>query len=344
MNTNAQGPQGDLRVILVNGMKWRGRKLEYCLTREFAPMPARYHVVCTKRNADVHTVITSIFAKTQQRAETVRVAIAGSDSYINEVLRPFVEQLGKKPRGWDLLHFYVLPIGKNNNDIAGQIAVHDPAYKSLFFAPEWQNAFATHEMSSDDECQELQQRILQYLDEDTTVPVRFPIGEALITYPDSAGKSVPFLKGVHIADPQLPPAAPPQGANQEDEQHSDPLQLDYWVPKKKGGGEDHLEFKGGFQFAAVTRLPVVASALRVAPEFRPTPSALSLLVQPRDKKGRKNVLTRHFTTKKKKEDDKKDNTKSKKKEDQKEAQTALVTKLVCSVSHDHSVFRGILSA
>lgn len=277
----------------------------------------------------------------------MRVAIAGSDSYINEVLRPFVEQLGKKPRGWDSLHFYILPIGKNNNDVATQVALHDPSYKTLFFTPTWQHVFQQREPCGDDECIEVQQRILQYLDHDGTVPVRFQIGEALITYPDSAGKAVPFLKGVHIADPQAIAQTPQSQSVNNDDEHDVNLQLDYWVPKKKVGAEDHLEYKGAFQFAAVTRLPCVANALRLAP---PTATGLSLLVQPRDKKGKKNVLSRHFATKlgKKGKDEKekgkndKEKEKATKKKDEKDSLNVLVTKLVCSVADDNTngVFRG----
>jgi hypothetical protein len=308
------------------------------------PFPSRYRIVCTKRSADVQTVITNIFAR---QLHLMRVAIAGSDSYINEVLRPFVEQLGKKPRGWDSLHFYVLPIGKNNNDIATQVAQHDTTYKNLFFTPAWQHVFAQRESCDDDVCREVKQRILKYLDEDTTVPVRFSIGEALITYPDSAGKSVPFLKGVHIGDPVLGLHTSQAQAQTQDDEHEGHVQLDYWVPKKKGGSEDHLEFKGSFQFAAVTRLPCIASALRLAP---PTSSVLSLLVQPRDRKGRKNVLTRHLAAKlgKKGKDEKEkgkgnEKEKDKKKKDDKDSLNALVTKLVCSVANDqaNAVFRGI---
>ena len=306
--------------------------------------------MCTKRSADVQAVITNIFAR---QLHLVRVAIAGSDSYINEVLRPFVEQLGKKPRGWDSLHFYVLPIGKNNNDVATQVAQHDTTYKSLFFTHAWQHVFAQRESCDIDVCREVQQRILKYLDEEITVPVRFSIGEALITYPDSAGRSVPFLKGVHIGDPMFGPHEKHEKhekqaqAQTQDDEHEGHLQLDYWVPKKKGGSEDHLEFKGAFQFAAVTRLPCIASALRLAP---PTASVLSLLVQPRDRKGRKNVLTRHLAAKlgKKGKDEKEkgkagEKEKDKKKKDDKDSLNALVTKLVCSVTNDaaNGVFRGM---
>jgi hypothetical protein len=50
----------------------------------------------------------------------VRVVICGGDTYVNYVLRPFVEICSKKPRGWQVFSFYVLPIGKKN-DIAMRI-------------------------------------------------------------------------------------------------------------------------------------------------------------------------------------------------------------------------------
>ena len=64
--------------------------------------------------------------------------IAGGDTFVNYVLRPFVEILGKKPRGWQAFTFYIIPVGKKN-DIAGHIASIDNTYRSLFFSGDWRD-------------------------------------------------------------------------------------------------------------------------------------------------------------------------------------------------------------
>lgn len=329
------------RILLINGLKRRGRKLEECIARETSALRSRFYVIATKKSADVSAVITTIFSKYQQRSDHIRVGIVGSDSYINDVLRPFIEQLAKKPRGWEPLQFYVLPIGKNNNDIAWHIASQDPTYQNLFFSPEWQDLFAQTEPNrpfSEDECQEIETRISQYMDEGATATLKLAIGEALLTYPDSSTKSVPFLKGVHIGGDRE------RDAEEPSENLSTHLQLDYWIPKKKGPNEDHHEIKSPFSFAAVTRLPSVASALRVTPDYKPTANTMGFFVLYKDKsKGRMNAITRHFGSKLGKKKEEKEGSRGgsvpKKKED-KEVSVSAITKLVCSVTNDDHVFRG----
>lgn len=43
----------------------------------------------------------------------VKVCIAGSDSYVNTVLRPYVEQFSAKPPDWQTyVKFLIIPFGK----------------------------------------------------------------------------------------------------------------------------------------------------------------------------------------------------------------------------------------
>lgn len=42
----------------------------------------------------------------------IRVGIAGTDSYVNSVIRPYVEHLSGKPPDWlNYVNFLIIPIG-----------------------------------------------------------------------------------------------------------------------------------------------------------------------------------------------------------------------------------------
>eukprot|EP01113_Clastostelium_recurvatum_P033027 TRINITY_DN4324_c0_g1_i1.p1 TRINITY_DN4324_c0_g1~~TRINITY_DN4324_c0_g1_i1.p1 ORF type:complete len:1193 (+),score=307.59 TRINITY_DN4324_c0_g1_i1:160-3738(+) len=345
-----------------------------------------FKVIYTKSAADVSNILTAILTRYQQRSEPFRIGIAGSDSYINDVLRPLVDLLAKRPKGWIPATFYVIPIGRNN-DLALHIASYDQVYKSLFCSPGWLEGFDITEPWQPEQVSEIERRIRLYMEEEQSAPYRFTIGEALLTYPGTAGKAIPFLKGLHIGeDPDdlqgnagaggaqgnlagqssagasgsigstsstLAPlttsssssatsVTPSSGgsvssmpvANVETE-----LQVDYWVPKKKGD-EEHHKVKSPLQSVAMTRLPAIATALRLESAYKPTPSTLSLLVQlkDKDKKGKvkPTMLTRAMGIVKDKKDKEKD------KDGSHNSIGASVTKLICSSSNDNSVFRVVI--
>ena len=110
----------------------------------------------------------------QRRAEQgptskpLRVLLAGSDKLVQLFLRPFLEQIARRPRGWAAsgFAFYLLPLGKRN-DLANHIGSIDPTYRSLFLANDWidlwQRAEAVALTASD--TQLVTTRILRYLNE-----------------------------------------------------------------------------------------------------------------------------------------------------------------------------------
>ncbi len=77
-------------------------------------------VICTAGPADVRAALTCLVAKIQKFCNTqtmsppsVRVALIGSDTFINSVLRPYVELFSSKPPDWQgYIKFFIIPIGK----------------------------------------------------------------------------------------------------------------------------------------------------------------------------------------------------------------------------------------
>eukprot|EP01133_Synstelium_polycarpum_P007382 gene7382-8603_t len=272
-------------IALSDDEKRRGRRILSAIEK----MPAtcalrtRYTIVPTRTTNDVTLVFKTVVARYQNnRAESMlRVVVAGSDSYINAILRPYVSLLSAKPRGWDPFVFYLLPIGKSN-DVASVIGAMDAAYQTLFLAPtsDWRRLLDGDGPIDTDMANELAIKILSYVDKtNTRFSHKFPIGEALLTFPTTTSMAIPFLKGLLIPNEI-------EGSSVEQD-----LKIDYWVPKKKG--DDHLELKTPFQFARLTRpQPPSSSSSSLAPVTRegkstdplpPPSSTFSLFVLYKDK-------------------------------------------------------------
>ena len=70
---------------------------------------------------------------------------------MNLLLRSYVDICSKRPKGWQVFMFYILPIGTVNliivdsitlgkqNDLCGHLASLDSHYRQLFFTPEWKD-------------------------------------------------------------------------------------------------------------------------------------------------------------------------------------------------------------
>lgn len=190
-------------------------------------------VISTRNSAEVGTVLSAVITMYQQKntemyqdannSKNLKIVIVGGDTYVNHVLRNYVEIVSKKQREVELLNFYLLPIGEKN-DLAGIIASVDPNYRSLFFTPEWREILDKEEFTQD-ESVALEKRIQKYLDE-ANASYKFHIGEAQLSYPTSGPNNnppvmVPFIKGLQI------------GLHNEETSDTTDLQLTYWFAKKK---------------------------------------------------------------------------------------------------------------
>ena len=77
-------------------------------------------VICTAGPADVKATLTCLVSKIQKFCNTktqsppsVRVALIGSDTFINSLLRPYVEVFSTKPPDWQgYVKFFIIPLGK----------------------------------------------------------------------------------------------------------------------------------------------------------------------------------------------------------------------------------------
>jgi hypothetical protein len=112
------------RIVMFDGQKRRSRKIadigERPRFRESGTC-----AVCTRTPREVVALMTMLF---ERRDETTRVAIAGSDRYVNDVIRPFLELAVTKPLNSEPVLFYVLPIGKAS-EIALHVASQDAEYR-----------------------------------------------------------------------------------------------------------------------------------------------------------------------------------------------------------------------
>eukprot|EP01114_Cavostelium_apophysatum_P022356 TRINITY_DN8061_c0_g1_i1.p1 TRINITY_DN8061_c0_g1~~TRINITY_DN8061_c0_g1_i1.p1 ORF type:complete len:871 (+),score=274.57 TRINITY_DN8061_c0_g1_i1:203-2815(+) len=298
-------------VFLIDSQKKKGKRLEDCLRYNIDTW--KKQVFGVKNTNDIGSIMNALVShkaratmrdskdyplqssdnlgqstnQAQNSANNLRLVIAGGDGFLNNILRAFVDITSKKPKGWQEFRFYLIPIG-SKNDVAMHLASIDPLYRTLFFTQEWK-AFGKSDLN-EEQMLDAERRIHRYVDE-AQVNFPFQIGEALLNQVSGgtgpAPKvSVPFLKGIQIGVKEaeniggVPPSPTLEVVENMD------LQLDYWIPKKKG--EQHKEVKA-FQFVAVTRLPAVATALNIEPENKPTASTFSLLVQLKDKSKKERV-------------------------------------------------------
>ena len=75
---------------------------------------------------------------------SLRIGIGGDDTSVSMVVRPYVQLLGREPRAWQDLRFFVIPLDNHQNPsdnrIAQRIAEVDTQYRALFFTSQWHTA------------------------------------------------------------------------------------------------------------------------------------------------------------------------------------------------------------
>ncbi|KYQ96694.1 hypothetical protein DLAC_03987 [Tieghemostelium lacteum] len=284
--------------ILINGLRRKGKRLEQmleCCTTT-GQLKSQYNCVPTRSSSDINQVLKTLLSR-HQGNEAIKVVIAGSDSYCHLILKAYVSLLSSKPRGWDPFVFYLLPLGKSN-DIASQISNQDQTYTSLFFSAEWKKILDQQSDPTNEQAQEIENKILQYLGlfpstSNQRYPFRFPIGEAIINVSTTSNSTVtPFIKGIQIENESL---------------ESSELQIDYWTApvsshhnqssqssssgnsgkKKDKDDQHHCTVKTPFQIAKITRLSIVTNTLKIDPLHPPTPTTFNLFVLYKDKLSKK---------------------------------------------------------
>uniref|UniRef100_A0A3Q2WKF2 Phosphofurin acidic cluster sorting protein 2-like n=1 Tax=Haplochromis burtoni TaxID=8153 RepID=A0A3Q2WKF2_HAPBU len=183
-------------IILINTTEWQGQVSEL-LHEQSQP------IVSTCSAADVQAAFNTIVTRIQrfcncnaQTPPTMKVAVAGDQSYLSTILRFFVEQLANKTPDWlSYIRFLVIPIG--SHPLAKHVASFDSRFNSIFMDTAWRELFCRTERPASDNI-DVAGRIIQYL-AGANVSHQFPISEAMLTYKqkspdeDSCQKFVPFI-------------------------------------------------------------------------------------------------------------------------------------------------------
>ena len=105
----------------------------------------------------------------------------GSDTFVNQVLRPYVELFSSKPPDWQgFIQFFIIPLGSNS--VSKYIGSLDPHYASLFLHDSWKELLEMAEPGKA-EVGEIVNRVIQYLQAGTADNlVQLPVAEAMVTY------------------------------------------------------------------------------------------------------------------------------------------------------------------
>uniref|UniRef100_A0A3Q2NQH2 Phosphofurin acidic cluster sorting protein 2 n=1 Tax=Fundulus heteroclitus TaxID=8078 RepID=A0A3Q2NQH2_FUNHE len=167
-------------IILINTTEWQGQYVADLLHEQGQP------IVSTCSAADVQAAFNTIVTRIQrfcncnaQTPPTIKVAVAGDQSYLSTVLRFFVEQLANKTPDWlSYIRFLVIPIG--SHPLAKYVASFDSRFNSIFMDTAWRELFCRTERPTSDNI-DVAGRIVQYL-AGANVSHQFPISEAMLTY------------------------------------------------------------------------------------------------------------------------------------------------------------------
>ncbi|XP_072247403.1 phosphofurin acidic cluster sorting protein 2 isoform X2 [Leuresthes tenuis] len=189
-------------IILINTTEWQGQYVAELLHEQGQP------IVSTCSAADVQAAFNTIVTRIQrfcncnaQTPPTMKVAVAGDQSYLSTILRFFVEQLANKTPDWlSYIRFLVIPIG--SHPLAKHVASFDSRFNNIFMDTAWRELFCRTERPASDNI-DVAGRVIQYL-AGASVSHQFPISEAMLTYKqkspdeDSSQKFVPFIGVVKV--------------------------------------------------------------------------------------------------------------------------------------------------
>ncbi|XP_011265529.1 phosphofurin acidic cluster sorting protein 2 isoform X3 [Camponotus floridanus] len=257
-----------------------------------------HRVLTTVSPADIRATFTCLVTRIQKFCNSsakppapIKVVIAGGDSFINAVLRHYVDLLSFRSPDWqNYMKFLVVPLGSNT--LTRYLSSIDSKY-SMLFGDEWKELLEREGGGSIEGAA----RVSEYLATASTV-LLLPIAEAMVTYretDDSSQIFIPFINDVRVgcpdssssasvdleesnvsmsgSPPSLPPPTlpvpppgkltPPSSPNvgQPAREGWEPveLQLDYWG-KQTQGEKGKSTLRQAFRALHVQRLPSLGEA------------------------------------------------------------------------------------
>ncbi|XP_048731809.1 phosphofurin acidic cluster sorting protein 2-like isoform X4 [Ostrea edulis] len=189
-------------IMLVNTSEWQGQLFQ----QKF--QDNSYNMICTCGEPDVKAAISALVSKIQKYCNSnskapsaIRVCIAGSDSYVNTILRPYVEQFSAKPPDWQTyINFLIIPFGSSS--IGRYIGSLDNTYTLLFLDQQWKDTFEKNEAPKLDS-QDIMSRVSKYVNASGSV-AQIPIAEAMVMCRSKSGEEdssqilIPFISEVKI--------------------------------------------------------------------------------------------------------------------------------------------------
>uniref|UniRef100_A0A8C2G947 Si:ch211-126j24.1 n=1 Tax=Cyprinus carpio TaxID=7962 RepID=A0A8C2G947_CYPCA len=331
-------------IILINTTDWQGQYMNEILQEHKQP------IVSTVSPADVQAAFNTIVTRIQrfcncnaQTPPTIKVAVAGDQSYLSTVLRCFVEQLANKTPDWlSYIRFLVIPVGCH--PLAKYISAFDNKFNNIFMDAGWRDVFGRLEAPNSDNI-DVAGRVSQYL-AGASLSHQFPISEAMLTYKQKRYGLIICVHGNVVNMLSSPPAqtGTPYGKDVTSTPPSSPsvsaslsgagspgtggevmgLQVDYWTlqgaEKKKEGEKRDVgiknTLKSNFRSLQVSRIPNGG-------EPTPPPGmAMTVVMKEKNKK----VI---FLSKKLKEKD----------VDSKSQVIDSISRLICTAKHQHTMLK-----
>uniref|UniRef100_A0A8C2I6Y9 Phosphofurin acidic cluster sorting protein 2 n=1 Tax=Cyprinus carpio TaxID=7962 RepID=A0A8C2I6Y9_CYPCA len=289
-------------IILINTVDWQGQYVEEVLQKHAQP------IVSTCSAADVQAAFNTIVTRIQrfcncnaQTPPTVKVAVAGDQSYLSTVLRFFVEQLANKTPDWlSYIRFLIIPIG--SHPLAKYVSTFDSKFCSMFMDPSWRELFCRSDSPSADSCQ-------------TFVPFIGVRSRSTDTAADGRVRDQ-LIQTSSFSHHYL--SSPCTGGELMG------LQVDYWTcpsgEKKREGEKRDVglknTLKSNFRSLQVSRLPSGGDP------SAPHSMAMTVVTKEKNKKG-------IFLSKKLKEKD----------VDSKSQVIDGISRLICAAKHQHTMLR-----
>ncbi|CAK8692520.1 unnamed protein product [Clavelina lepadiformis] len=207
-------------VLLIDGNDRYGRYFANAVKLSFLGLPPS---VVTHSLQDVQTTFTVFLTRLQkylnsnsQSPTPVKVAVIGSDAFLNCVLRQFVEHLSTRSPDWQsYLIFFVVPLGSHK--LSRHLSSIDVRYSTLFGESSWKESVeklldlpASQAMSNDQKQVVLTvaSKLKEYISEASYV-TPLTIAEAMLTFRQTSGdedcsqKFLPFICDVKVGEKEL---------------------------------------------------------------------------------------------------------------------------------------------
>ncbi|KAK6638739.1 hypothetical protein RUM43_007007 [Polyplax serrata] len=247
--------------------------------------------------AEIRLTLTYLVNKIQKfchtsakSPNTIKIMLVGSDSFINNILRQYVDQLSLKPPEWQgYIKFLIVPLGSSS--ISRYLASVDSTYGAFFTGDKWRDVIER-------EVNEVVNRISHYMNS-VNYTILLPVAEAMLTYKERSSDDessqifVPFVNDVRLGSldssttvsvdldetpatsgSSPPKITPPSSPNVNSVSISAPsrehclvepleLQIDYWTAgrsseaKEVGKGKDSNKstLKTNFKAVQIQRIP-----------------------------------------------------------------------------------------